>query len=155
MEKALTCHLCLARFERGQELVRLPCEQAKEEGSRNDSVASVSDRVADFMKNSDRNLSTVSALDGERDASKQFVYQYSHVFHYDCLQEWLAKNTKCPVCSQDVTLANLDTKANYLGWSPKGSSRSKGRNNTHMSSMGDYATEHADRVDEMISEEDV
>jgi hypothetical protein len=36
----------------------------------------------------------------------------NHQFHYDCINEWVKYNAKCPVCRTDIQVETLDTTKN-------------------------------------------
>ena len=41
--------------------------------------------------------------DSGDDVNVMLVTSCGHVYHKNCLQEWLAKSTSCPMCRENIT----------------------------------------------------
>ena len=98
-------------LERGQLVSYLPCvikgipmsrTSRMFKGGKRTSIFDASPRTAPkrsiggMIRNSN---SSAGMRESQYSAASQLQFDKCHVFHFDCLKEWLSDNNRCPVCN--------------------------------------------------------
>ena len=92
------CSICFLQYERGQAVTFLPC-QLNRQTLMVDADTSQPEDINVTPDQTDSELSVLTpkiSLD-----SNPGQFDCSHVFHFECLEQWFKEQTRCPLCNLD------------------------------------------------------
>lgn len=106
----VNCNFCFMELERGEQVTYLPCVVTNRSKSllKKKRKGSIFDTSRSSHTNSSHYSKRAKLLGLPEGGSRKSVsstnsattsFDKCHVFHFDCLKEWLNDNDRCPVCN--------------------------------------------------------